>query len=76
MRLDFILSLEGDDDYICNLIKMHAILLLALNILSSTDLCVGQRLFFFSFFLVLQHSLQHFLSTQNEEAMPVVTFNL
>jgi len=49
MRLDFILSLEGDDDYICNLIKMHAILLLALNILSSTDLCVGQRLFFFSF---------------------------
>ncbi len=35
MRLDFILSLEGHDDYICNLIKMHVILLLALNILST-----------------------------------------
>lgn len=53
MRLDFILSLEGDDDYICNLIKMHVILLLALNILSSTDLCVVQRHIFFLDFFIL-----------------------
>ncbi len=80
MRLDFIPSLEGHDDYICNLIKMHVILLLALNILSSTDLCVVHRdtfsfVSFFSF-SVLQHSLEHFLTTQNEEAILILTFHL
>ncbi len=75
MRLDFIPSLEGDDDYICNLIKMHVILLLALNILSYTDLCVVHR-DKKKKIQVLQHSLEHFLTTQNEEAILILTFNL